>query len=277
MTSTDGQRSEPGPPPETALPGLVRLTLTAGWRALGWGTAAALQTGNDMLSRAVSGEPPAVILADVAAELRGAAMTILSGQDETAAAPRRDTRTPGGPATPDELRARGAALLAQSADVTATGDDAGHPAYARMLSEITPDEARILRLLYEAGPQPALDVRTNRPLGIGSELVAGGLNMIAEHAGLRRMDRIHPYLTNLNRQGLIAFSKEKVDDPDRYQLVEAQPQVRAALARAGHLPRTVYRSIRLTTFGRDFCQACLPVNGDGGRGDQAGTGPRPGV
>ena len=43
MTSTDGQRSEPELPPETGLPGLVRLTLTAGWRALGWGTAAALQ------------------------------------------------------------------------------------------------------------------------------------------------------------------------------------------------------------------------------------------
>jgi hypothetical protein len=133
-----------------------------------------------------------------------------------------------------------------------------------MLSEITPDEARILRLLYEAGPQPALDVRTNRPLGIGSELVAGGLNMIAEQAGLRRMDRINPYLTNLNRQGLIAFSKEKVDDPDRYQLIEAQPQVSDALARAGHMPKIVYRSIRLTTFGREFCHACLPVNGDGG-------------
>jgi uncharacterized membrane protein YheB (UPF0754 family) len=141
----------------------------------------------------------------------------------------------------------------------ALGVAAGHPAYARMLAEITPDEARILRLLYEAGPQPSLDVRTNRPLGIGSELVAGGLNMIAEYAGLRRMDRIDPYLTNLHRQGLIIFSKDKVDDPDRYQLIEAQPQVSDALSRAGHFPRIIYRSIRLTTFGRDFCRACLPV------------------
>jgi len=166
--------------------------------------------------------------------------------------------------SPAELRARGAALLDLSADVTATADDAGHPAYARMLSELTPDEARILRLLCQAGPQPALDIRTNRPLGIGSELVAGGLNMIAEHAGLRRMDRIYPYLTNLNRQGLIDFSKEQVNDPDRYQLIEAQPNVSEARARAGRAPKIVYRSIRLTTFGRDFCDACLPTNGDAG-------------
>jgi hypothetical protein len=89
--------------------------------------------------------------------------------------------------------------------------------------------------------------------------------MIAEYAGLRRVDRIDPYLTNLHRQGLIAFSKEKVDDPGRYQLIEAQPQVSDALARAGYLPRIVYRSIRLTTFGRDFCAACLPARGDAGR------------
>ena len=115
-------------------------------------------------------------------------------------------------------------------------------------------------------PEPAIDVRTYRPFGIGSELVAGGLNMIAEHAGLRRMDRIYPYLTNLNRQGLIDFSREQVDDPDRYQLIEAQPNVSEARTRAGLAPKIVYRSIRLTTFGRDFCVACLPANGSTGNG-----------
>jgi hypothetical protein len=273
MTSTDGEPGErdvplaaaqsPDPLAMTGLPGLLRLTATAGWRALSWSTSQALATGNEMVSRALNGEAPVVILADVAEEIRSAAAAALTGGEP--APPRRDARSPAAPATPDELRARGAALLEQSADVGATGDDAGHPAYARMLSEITPDEARILRLLYEAGPQPALDIRTYRPLGIGSELVAGGLNMIAEYAGLRRMDRIDPYLTNLNRQGLIDFSKERIDDPDRYQLIEAQPPAISALARAGHLPKIVYRSIRLTTFGRDFCQACLPLNGDPGQ------------
>jgi hypothetical protein len=268
-------------PPELAgLASLLRLTATAGWRALNWGTSTALQTGNEALNRALDGDPPVVILADLAAELRCAAMTALSGRDAAAGPPRRDGGAAAAAATPDELRALGAALLHQSAGVTGAADDAGHPAYARMLSEITPDEARILRLLYEAGPQPAIDVRTNRPLGIGSELVAGGLNMIAEYAGLRHMDRIHPYLTNLNRQGLVAFSKEKVDDPDRYQLIEAQPRVSEARARVGHLPKTVYRSIALTTFGRDFCAACLPVNGaddgDSRPGDSRPGDSRPG-
>ena len=59
-----------------------------------------------------------------------------------------------------------------------------HPAFARILTEITPDEARMLRYLYLEGPQPSIDVRTFRPFGIGSVLIEAGLNMIAEHAGL---------------------------------------------------------------------------------------------
>jgi hypothetical protein len=246
------------------LPGLIRLTLTTAWRVMALTTGTALNTGTVILTRALQGDPPVLIARDIAEEIRGTVVTALGGYDPAAATrpalPRRIIRVDR-PATPAELAARGAALLEQSADVNAATDDAGHPAYARMLSELTPDEARILRLLCLAGPQPAIDVRTYRPFGIGSELVADGLNMIAEQAGLRRMDRIYPYLTNLNRQGLIDFSKEQVDDPDRYQLIEAQPNVTEARAKAGLAPKIIYRSIRLTTFGRDFCLACLPTNG----------------
>jgi hypothetical protein len=105
-----------------------------------------------------------------------------------------------------------------------------------------------------------VDVRTYRPLGIGSELVAGGLNMIAEHAGCRNLDRTSLYLTNLNRLGLIDFSKEQVSNPSRYQVIEAQPKVTEAMKRAGRMPRTVHRSIHLNQFGEEFVRTCLPLN-----------------
>ncbi len=59
---------------------------------------------------------------------------------------------PTGPsrATARSLREQGAELLRQSADVDA--EDGAHPAYARILSELAPDEARILRLLMIARP-----------------------------------------------------------------------------------------------------------------------------
>ena len=51
------------------------------------------------------------------------------------------------------LRERGAELLRLSADIHYEEDS--HPAYARILDVMAPDEARILRLLMENGAQPS--------------------------------------------------------------------------------------------------------------------------
>jgi hypothetical protein len=134
-----------------------------------------------------------------------------------------------------------------------------HPAYARILSELAPDEGRILRMLAVEGPQPSVDVRTSRPLNIGSQLVAPGLNMIGAEAGCRHVERVHAYLNNLYRLGLIWFSREPLGDPLRYQVLEAQPEVGAALREAGR-GKTVRRTIHLTPFGHDFCDVCLPID-----------------
>jgi hypothetical protein len=130
----------------------------------------------------------------------------------------------------------------------------------RILSQLAPDEARILRLLAQRGAQPSVDVRSGwLPFAIGSELVAPGLTMIGEEAGRRYPERVQPYLNNLYRLGLLWFSREPVADPLRYQVLEAQPEVTQALQRAGR-GRTVRRSIHLTPFGKDFCEAVLPLD-----------------
>jgi hypothetical protein len=238
------------------LPGLVRLAANSSLKALSWTVSTSVDAGTQIVKRTMNGDTPAAILQDVSADLRSIAWRALGLREDTDGTGVPD-RLAAPVSTSDGLRARGEALLRKSADVTVTEE--GHPAYARILSDLTPDEARILRYLYRSGPQPAIDVRTNRPLGIGSELVAGGLNMIAEHAGCRHVDRIHPYLTNLNRLGLVEFSKEQVENPNRYQLVEAQPKVAEVLRRAGRAPRIVHRSIHLNAFGEDFVRTCLPA------------------
>ena len=120
---------------------------------------------------------------------------------------------------------------------------------------------RSLRSVEVDEAQPAIDIRTFRPLGIGSELVAAGMSMVGEHAGLRNLERIDQYLTNLSRLGLIEFSREPVSNPTRYQVIEAQPKAMAALKLAGRAPKIITRSIRLTSFGEEFVRTCLPLNG----------------
>jgi hypothetical protein len=165
---------------------------------------------------------------------------------------------PDTPPEPESLRDRGAELLRRSADVER--DDGAHPAYARILDELHPDEARILRLLALEGPQPSVDVRSVQLIGFGSQVIAEGLNMIGTQAGCRHPERVHSYLDNLNRLGLIWFSKQPIEDPTAYQVLEAQPPVLEAVHGASRA-KTIQRSIGLTPFGRDFCEACLPLEG----------------
>jgi hypothetical protein len=161
------------------------------------------------------------------------------------------------PAEPPTLRERGERLLEESADVSY--EQGSHPAYARMLTELAPDEARMLRLIATEGPQPAVDVRAGFAFVPGSRLVAQGFSMIGAEAGCRFVDQVPAYLSNLNRLGLIWFSREPVRDRERYQVLEVQPEVMEALNRAGRFSHVVRRSLRMTPLGEDFCQVALPL------------------
>ncbi len=156
---------------------------------------------------------------------------------------------------PPSLREQGQDLLRRSRDVWA--DDQGHPAYGRILTELAPDEGRILLLLLEGGPQPSVDVRTGGPVGmVNSQLVAPGLTMIGGRAGCRHLDQVPAYLNNLFRLGLVWFSREALRDPMDYQVLEAQPDVQTAL-HSVRFTKVIRRSIHLTPFGEDFCRTCL--------------------
>ncbi len=260
-----------------AASGVARFAAVSAWHAVAWSLNAGVSGTNYVVKRAMHGEPATAIVQDAATDLRAAAWRAL-GVSEHGLGPERassrNSNSASSAATTADLQRRGRNLMRRAGDVHQAEDT--HPAFARILSEITPDEARILRHLYLDGPQPSIDVRTNRPLGIGSELVEGGLNMIAEHAGCRYVERISPYLTNLQRLGLIEFSKEQVSNPQRYQVIEAQPKVTDALKRAGRMPKMVQRSIHLNAFGTDFVRTCLPVdNAPSVHGPQPDHRPRP--
>lgn len=153
------------------------------------------------------------------------------------------------------LRVRGQELLELSRDVHY--EERAHPAYERLMESLAPDEARILRLLLFKGPQPAVDVRSGGPLGlIQSRLLSPGLNMIGARAGCRYVERVPSYLTNLHRLGMIWFARETLRDPERYQVLEAQPDVLEAINSVRYA-KIVRRSIHLTPFGEDFCRAAL--------------------
>jgi len=234
-----------------ATPGLARIAAGVGWRGAA-GLAGAYVNGASRAVRAAQrGDSAAQMLNEAQAELRAYARELLGvGAGER---PRREV-VELAPDSTAALRRRGEELLRLSADIEVEVDS--HPAYMRILEALAPDEARILRFLASSGPQPSVDIRAGLPLA--SELIEQGRTMIGEEAGCRHRDRVYAYLNNLHRLGLIWFSREPIKEASRYQVLEAQPEVVAALERGGRLTRTVRRSIVLTPFGEDFCAICLP-------------------
>ena len=240
------------------VPTVTRLAAAAWVRSTVWGIEAGVKVGARVV-RVVLPHEALELVEDLGTDLRESARDLL-GITDLERRVREDLPDDyagayGGDAA--SLRARGTELLRQSAEVGE--DDGAHPAYARILAELAPDEARLLRLLARDGPQPAIDVRAANLIGVGSQLVARALNMMGTEAGCRNLERVPAYLNNLERLGLICFSDEALDDPGRYQVLEAQPDSMDAIKRAGRA-RTVQRTIRLTAFGKDFCDVCFPMD-----------------
>ena len=267
-----------------ALPGLARIAATTWLNAAQWGLLTSARTTRRLVAATRDPSVAAELahelgvtvaqVADVARAVAGgvplpeAVAAVVAVENEKLAQEHEDDPSA-------SLRERGADLLARSRDVW--HEDEAHPAYGRILGDLAPDEARVLMLLVTSGPQPSVDVRTGGPVGrVSSQLIAPGLTMIGARSGCRYLDRVPAYLNNLHRLGLVWFSREQLTDPMEYQVLEAQPDVLAAM-HSQRFTKVVRRSIHLTPFGEDFCRAVLladeaavdyPVHGVPGEDDR---------
>jgi Abortive infection alpha len=260
---------------------LARVTAEAWVRVAAWGFGTTLRLGAEVARAASDPAAAAELYGELADGVRNYAREFL-GVNELNREVRLLTPLAGstlelgdGSTEVAALREQGEALLRAAASVDI--NEHAHPAYAHILTELAPDEARILRLLAIDGPQPLVDVRAANLIGLGSQLIAPAMNMLGAQAGAQHRDRVPIYLTNLSRLGLIVLSDEELDDPLGYQVLEVQPDVLATIKQTPRA-RAIRRSIVLTPFGADFCEVCLspaqtlelpPAVGDGDsdRGD----------
>ena len=231
----------------SAMPGIVRLVGRFSGRTIFWGVRKGLDVGDAALRLILTEEGTRRLTEELREMIRGA--TGVTDLEARVAPPSVNGADPVA-----VLKERGAELLARSADL----EDEAHPAYASILSELAPDEARILRLLAIEGAQAVVDVHSWRPLSGTAELIATALTMIGIDANLHHPNRVPAYLSNLSRLGLATLSDEPVEGVG-YHKLEGQPAVKDALQRAGR-GRVTRRSIRMTAFGKAFADVCLPID-----------------
>ncbi len=231
----------------TEVAGAAKLAASSAMRIAGAVTKGSIDAATDFANKISSGEPLSEIVDGQVEQVRSVARAAIGAEEAGCVGRSRN------------LRDRGDDLIARSWSAS-NQPRFQHPAFDRILDEITPDEARILRFLALRGAQPTVDIRTNTPFGIGSQRLAAGVSFIADMAGCAWPDRGRHYLGNLNRLGLLSFSKEAVEDFRRYSVLEAHPETVAAMRRV-RSTIAEYRSIHLSVFGEQFCGECFTLEG----------------
>lgn len=261
-------RLQLGGVPVDAVPGLARLAAGAWARGAVWGIGTTLSASRRLTEAAVSGESAAELIDDVRDEAVDALRGLLGIVEKD---PRTEPITGAAKAIVPEperasakrvgsLRERGEALLDRAA-TTEGGDDPIHPGFDRIVDQLAPDEARILKLLVNDGPQPIVYINKAAPMGLAPREVARRLSIIGREAGCLKADLVPAYLDNLVRLGLVAIRRDPIADEQAYQVVEAQPDVVEAMRSVdGFLFRgqSSRRSVHITDFGTAFCRAAFP-------------------
>jgi hypothetical protein len=164
----------------------------------------------------------------------------------------------------ETLRDMFANLLAAAMDTrTATG---AHPAFVEIIRQLTPDEARILRLLAVNRPFPLLNVRCEFKVQTdaqrGGQDVLTNFSLLGWEAGCELPDLTPIYIDNLCRLGLADVpTLFEYTAPGVYQPLEQHPKVETVKKdlESTNIWRVVIvrKGLRVTEFGKQFCRICV--------------------
>jgi hypothetical protein len=126
-----------------------------------------------------------------------------------------------------------------------------------LISQLVPDEARILSTLSDGSSYPLVHI--GEP-GVGSNqrLVLENASSVGRASGVALPDRVHLYVSHLRRLGLAESGPEDHSLRDEYEILLAEPQLRATIAANGKGPlgaRIIRRTLRISDLGRELWNA----------------------
>lgn len=161
----------------------------------------------------------------------------------------------------ESLRELYANLLAASMDsMTSAG---AHPGFVEILKQITPDEAKLLKLFSYHRPFPLLDVRRESiEAGKGGNDVLVSFSTLGEEAGCEHVNLTPSYLDNLCRLGIIEIPTfYEYMSPNVYDHLENHPTILVVKEQIDKIQNQrceiQRRGLRVTQLGRQFISICV--------------------
>lgn len=158
------------------------------------------------------------------------------------------------------LRELYANLLATSID-RRTAHEA-HPAFVEIIRQLTPDEAKILKFIFEHMYLPIITLQAEIPGERAGFDYAPDFSNVAEKTHCQFPELTPQYLGNICRLGLAEFHRNSyIDDKGMYWELLKHKAVKAVKKEIrekfslGTIVRREY--VAITELGRQFCRACL--------------------
>lgn len=197
-----------------------------------------------------------------------------AGTELVASATQTGQRLAPMPTMDEQIRQRFRALL----DPGGRDVERMTPALLAITSQLSPDEARILRHLDRTDRVPVLAVMAGSMTRRTGPVVAEHLTMVTERAGGDHPERGPEYIGNLLRLGLCTIEEEAPTGHPDIDLVTASQlfqDAMAAVREQGARPRVRTRTLRLTALGRELVAIALHGAGSGAETVRELPGPPP--
>ncbi|CAM7265957.1 DUF4393 domain-containing protein [Citrobacter freundii] len=141
-----------------------------------------------------------------------------------------------------------------------------HPAYIEIIKQLQPDEAKILRFIFNKenhrkGHAPTIDIvqqdLEDSNLTITSTRLE--VNLICEDAGCDNPENSVMYFSNLKRLGLLTPTSGTSFPNEEHERIFSSEKVKEICSINSHLDRVSYKSgqYSFTGFGRGFVDSCV--------------------
>lgn len=157
------------------------------------------------------------------------------------------------------LRSAMSELLERSVEATRT--DSREYLYGTIISQLVPDEARILAAMADGTHFAAADVVQKQRRGMPRVLVANA-SSVGRQAGLVSPDNVPTYLARLQHFGLVEFGPEDESLSVQYDILTADATIQNAQktveSRRRASVKIVRKSVAMSAFGREFWAASDP-------------------
>jgi len=163
----------------------------------------------------------------------------------------------------EELREMYANLLANSMNKVVK--NGVHPGFVEIIKQLSPDEAKILRVLKQEHSVPTISLKYSHKSGGGGIEIIRNFSIIGEQAGCENPYDVNMYFNNLVRLGLLYDAKgisyltnKALYEPlKKHEMIVPYASNEKANSKGFEEYKFAESYVELTAYGSSFCDICL--------------------